>query len=154
MEHAQLQVFIKSVVEYFNKVTGTVIDIGVPFLRDDDKKILLEYTGAIGISGRVRGAIYLTADDKFLSELIDKITPGLEKTEQHLSGMVGELANTISGNAQKTLGQDYHISVPIVFTNPNTADKSTLEIQASTFVIPLRWNNHNAFLVVGLEKEV
>lgn len=151
MEQAQLQVFIQSVIDYFNKMTNSPVDVGVPFLKDNDKSILLGYTGAIGISGEMRGAIYFTADGDFLSELIKIITPNIEINEEQLTGMVGELANTISGNAQKTLGNDYHISVPILFMNNRQEDHSSLEIQASTFVVPLRWNGHNAFLAVGLE---
>lgn len=152
MQQAQLQVFIQSVVDYFNKMTDSPVEVGVPFLKDDNKSLLLGYTGVIGISGNMRGAIYFTADDNFLSDLIDRITPGVKITEQQLSGMVGELANTISGNAQKALGREYHISVPIVFTQSNLTGNSSMEIKASTFVIPLRWNSHNAFLAVGLEK--
>ena len=153
MEQQQLQVFMESVVEYFNKMTDTPVEVGVPFLKDQAKNVLLGHTGVIGISGKMRGAIYFTADDAFLADLIHRISPGVNGNAEHLSAMVGELANTIAGNAQKTLGSDYHISIPIVFTTPDARQKSTLELQAATFVVPLRWHGHNAFLAVGLEEE-
>jgi chemotaxis protein CheX len=153
MEQQQLQVFIESVIEYFNKMTDTPVEVHVPFLKDEKQSVLLSHTGVIGISGAMRGAIYFTADDKFLADLVDRITPGVESSDQHLSAMVGELANTIAGNAQRTLGSDYHISIPIVFTTPDARQKNTLELKAATFVVPLRWHGHDAYLAAGLEKE-
>ena len=153
MEQQQLQVFIESVVDYFNKMTDTPVEVHVPFLKDESKSVLLSYTGVIGISGTMRGAIYFTADEQFLTDLVDRITPGLEQSGQHLSAMVGELANTIAGNAQRTLGADYHISIPIVFTTPDAKQKNTLELKAATFVVPLQWHGHSAYLAAGLEKE-
>lgn len=153
MEEQQLQVFIESVVEYFNKMTDSPVEVSVPFLKEEGKSVLLSHTGVIGISGTMRGAIYFSADEKFLADLIDRVSPGAPITAQHVSAMVGELANTIAGNAQKTLGSEYHISIPIVFTTPDARQQSTLELKAATFVVPLRWHTHNAYLVAGLEKE-
>lgn len=153
MEQQQLQVFIESVVEYFNKMTDTPVDVGVPFLKDEAKSVILSLTGVIGISGTMRGAIYFTADEQFLSDLIERITPGSDPSIQNQSAMVGELANTIAGNAQKTLGAGYHISIPIVMTTPDASQHNTLELRTSTFVVPLRWHGNSAYLVAGLERE-
>ncbi|MBN2443629.1 MAG: chemotaxis protein CheX, partial [Spirochaetales bacterium] len=114
MEQDQLKIFIQSMLTYFNKITGTPIDVGVPFLKKPDQNILLQYTGAIGISGKMRGAIYLTADEEFLYALLIKIMPTAPKEKKQLAGMVGELANTIAGNAQSALGKDFLISIPMI----------------------------------------
>ena len=154
MEQQQLQVFIESVVEYFNKMTDSPINVGVPFLKDEAKNVILNLTGVIGISGTMRGAIYFTAEEQFLSDLIERITPGVDPSLRNQSAMVGELANTIAGNAQKTLGSGYHISIPIVMMTPDVSQQNSLELKTATFVVPLRWHGHNAYLVAGLEKEV
>ena len=152
MEQEQLTIFIQSMIDYFNKIADSPIDVGVPFLKKAGQNILLHYTGAIGISGKMRGAIYITADEDFLYELLKKIMPGIKKEKGHLSSMVGELANTIAGNAQKTLGKEFLISIPMILTNPGEAKESTFELQAPTFIIPFKWLDYQAFLAVGLSK--
>ncbi len=153
MEKIQLGIFIQSIIDYFSKMTDSPAEAGVPFLKSEERTILKTYTGVIGISGKLKGAIYFTADKDFLSTLLDNIMPGIEKTDQTLSDISGEIANTIAGNAQETLGKDFHISVPIIFTKAQPEGSSSLKIQAATFVIPLLWKGYEAALVVGIEKE-
>ena len=116
MENIQIQIFIKSIINYFDKVTNSKVEPGVPFLKEEDQSILMEYTGIIGISGKLRGAVYFTANTDFLSDLLESITPETEKSEQNLADIAGELANTIAGNAQETLGKKFHISIPVIFS--------------------------------------
>ncbi len=152
MEQQQLQIFIESIMEYFQKITGVGIETGVPYLKEEDSSVLLGYTGVIGISGKMRGAVYITAEGDFLSELLNTIMPGMERSESRIAGMAGELANTIAGNAQKVLGKEFLISIPIMLTSASGDASNKLELKAPTFVIPLKWKNHQAFLVVGLLK--
>lgn len=152
MEQEQLQIFIKSIIDYFNKITGIPIEPGVPYLKDSLTNVILEYTGVIGISGKMQGAIYITADEQFIYELILNIMPGSEKSEEKISSMAGELANTIAGNAQKTLGKEFHISIPMVLTNKSNSHSNSFELRAPTFVVPLKWKEYPAYLVVGLKK--
>ena len=151
MGQEQLRVFIDSIMAYFNKLTGVSLEVGVPFLKDDDQNILMQYTGAIGISGKMKGAVYITAEEKFLSGLISHIMPGMVIQEKRLESMVGELTNTIAGNAQRIFGKDFMISIPLILTSPDSPNSSKLDLKVPTFVIPLRWKDSKAFLVVGLE---
>ena len=153
MQQEQLIIFIESIQEYFKKITGDTVTVGVPYLKNSDRVELLNYTGAIGISGKIRGAIYFTAEEEFVYKLICTIMPGSERSVKNLASMTGELANTIAGNAQKTLGPQFHISVPMVIISENGNRESHLEIEAPTFIIPLKWGDHQALLGVGLEKE-
>jgi len=152
MQQEQLVIFIESIQDYFKKITGSTITVGVPYLKELDRVELLNYTGAIGISGKIRGAIYFTANEEFVYKLLCKIMPGAERDRKNLASMTGELANTIAGNAQKTLGPEFHISVPMVITSEKGTSQSGLEIEAPTFIIPLRWENQSALLGVGLER--
>lgn len=152
MEQEQLKVFMDSVSDYFIKTTGSAIEIGVPYLLEDNKSILQSFTGVIGISGKMQGAIYITADGDLFYDLMLKIMPGGQRTDKRLAGMAGELANTIAGNAQKTLGKEFYISIPMLLTSERSGDMNTFTLEAPTFVIPLRWSGHQASLVVGLRK--
>jgi chemotaxis protein CheX len=63
--------------------------------------------------------------------------------------LVGEVANTISGNARKDFGRDFVISVPSVLAGERP------DIPASngtrSFVIPINWRSHSAKLIVALK---
>jgi len=150
MNEDQLKIFISVIRQYFEKVTGSRIEVGVPFLKDESSNVLLAYTGVIGISGKMKGAIYITANEDLIAGLINYIAPKKNPAQEDLSSMIGELANTIAGNAQKTLGPEFHISTPIIFTKDNSVASSSIIIKAPTFIFPLKWEEREAFLAVGL----
>jgi chemotaxis protein CheX len=63
--------------------------------------------------------------------------------------LVGEVANTISGNARRDFGKDFMISVPqVVAGDP---EKVQTPDNTRSFVIPINWRSHSAQLVVCLE---
>ncbi len=152
MDKEQLKVFIDNIKDYFQKVTAYPVDVGVPFLKDESSNLLLDYTGVIGISGKMKGAVYITAGEDLVARLIGHITPREKVSPDDLASMIGELANTIAGNAQKTLGPEFHISVPIILTRNRTGTSSSIIIKAPTFVLPLKWQGLIAYLAVGLLK--
>jgi len=53
MDEAQLQVFIDGTIHYFTQASEEPADVGTPYLIGEDQTIADEYTGIIGISGRV-----------------------------------------------------------------------------------------------------
>jgi chemotaxis protein CheX len=63
--------------------------------------------------------------------------------------LVGEVANTISGNARKDFGKDFMISVPQVVAGE--PEKVAPPDNMRSFVIPINWRSHSAQLVVCLE---
>jgi chemotaxis protein CheX len=152
VDQDQLKIFVSNINDYFLKVTKSPVTIGVPFLKDESGNLLLDYTGVIGISGKMKGAVYITADGELLTRLVNHITPKEKPTGEDLSSMIGEIANTIAGNAQKTLGPGFHISVPIVLTRDKSGASGSIIIKAPTFVIPLQWMENEAFVAVGLLK--
>ncbi len=62
--------------------------------------------------------------------------------------LVGEVANTISGNARRDFGRDFIISVPSVLAG----ERPDIPLKAGTrsFVIPINWRSHSAKLIVSL----
>jgi len=62
--------------------------------------------------------------------------------------LVGEVANTISGNARRDFGRDFVISVPSVLSGERP--EVALPPGARSFVIPINWRSHSAKLVVSL----
>jgi chemotaxis protein CheX len=70
-------------------------------------------------------------------------------SHDNLCDLVGEVANTISGNARRDFGKEFTISPPEVVTG------SAREFQpppgCRPFVIPINWRSHSAKLVVCLK---
>ncbi|PTX99422.1 chemotaxis protein CheX [Verrucomicrobia bacterium LW23] len=151
MTEAELQVFIEGTTRYFERTTKRPAIVDPPFLKGDET-FLLDYTGVIGISGRQRGTIYYTASSDMLSELIIAMGVPLPFMEENsLRDMVGEVTNTISGNARKEFGGMFMISVPIVITGDKMSSGLYLPSNLSSFVIPVIWGQHKSYLVVCLE---
>jgi chemotaxis protein CheX len=148
MNETDLHFFIDSTVNYFEEVTNEKATAGIPYIKDDEP-VVLEYTGIIGISGKRKGSIYVTSSENMLSTLA-KVILGLEEVgKDDIKDLVGEIANTISGNVRQAYGSDFMISVPVVVEGKAKDIKLPDNIQS--FVIPITWKDFKSFLVVCLE---
>jgi chemotaxis protein CheX len=148
MNETDLHFFIDSTVNYFNEVTNEKATAGIPFIKDEDP-VVLEYTGIIGISGKRKGSVYVTASDEMLRS-IAKLILGQDNIEKSdIKDLVGEIANTISGNVRQAYGSSFMISVPVVIEGKAKDIKLPDNIQS--FVIPITWQEFKLFLVVCLE---
>lgn len=148
MQEGELRHFVESCLDYFVNATGVKASIGIPYVNNGEKDILLEYTGIIGISGERKGGIYVTCGLQFITDLIPKVIGTTDNSPAMIKDMVGELANTISGNATKAFGRNFHISVPIILEG--VPKSLTLPIDTPTYVIPVEWESHKLFLIVGI----
>jgi chemotaxis protein CheX len=148
MNQADLHFFIDSTVNYFQEITNEQAESGIPYIKEE-QPIILEYTGIIGISGKKKGSVYITATAAMLSDLA-KIILVLERVEKEdIMDLVGEIANTISGNVREAYGSDFLISVPVIIEGKKR--EIALPGNVPTFVIPLMWRHHKLYLVVCLE---
>jgi chemotaxis protein CheX len=148
MNETDLHFFIDSTVNYFEEVTNEKATAGIPYIKDSEP-VVLEYTGIIGISGKRKGSIYVTSTEEML-RTIAKLILGIEDVERsEIKDLVGEIANTISGNVRQAYGSDFMISVPVVVEGKARDIKLPDNIQS--FVIPITWREFKIFLVVCLE---
>ena len=70
--------------------------------------------------------------------------------EANLSDLVGEVANTFSGNAREHFGPDVAISVPVtVKGRPERANPDGLDFLP--YVITVGWKSHSDALMVCVE---
>jgi chemotaxis protein CheX len=122
---------------------------GIPYI-ENGKPVVLEYTGIVGISGNIKGCIYLTATGEMLRELAQIIIDTDKTPKEDIKDLVGEIANTISGNVRKAYGRDFMISVPVVLEGKLKDIKLPGDLQSS--VIPMRWRDYKSYLVVCLEQ--
>ena len=147
MDDQDIQVFITGVRRYFESLkadSGVVIE--PPFIKDEERP-LLEYTGIIEISGKAHGAVCFTANGLMLKNILAFLN-GSPGSKEILCDLVGEIANTLSGNAREEFGRDFLISVPVVAT----ANDSTFRFpeDARNYVIPIIWQSEKAYLLVCL----
>ena len=71
-----------------------------------------------------------------------------DTSDENIKDLVGEVANTISGNARKDFGRNFILSVPTIVGHD--MEKVTAPY-AKSYVIPINWRTHSAKLVVCLE---
>ena len=147
MNDRDIQVFINGVQRYFGSLTKDVtVFIEPPFIKDEVKPFL-EYTGIIGVSGRARGAVCFTANGVMLERILSLLNEA-PINRNLICDLVGEIANTLSGNAREEFGKDFLISVPIVATGQDVRFQFPPDIR--NYVIPIIWQRERAYLLVCL----
>lgn len=145
MTESDINIFIDAVSHYFDQITRQSANIGAPYLSTYDGLENFDYSGLIGIAGKYRGCIYFTAPRPLLRHLLIKMDEN-DHSDENILDMVGEIANTLSGNARKHFGSDFIISVPVSMKGrfDNVRPPSDL----LPYVIPVTWNSYRASLII------
>ncbi|MEA3151009.1 MAG: chemotaxis protein CheX [Gammaproteobacteria bacterium] len=146
IKEAEIRTFIEGATNYFETSAQQAATVGSPYLVTDGNPGAYEYTGVIGISGARKGIVYFTAPRGMLTVLLMRMQE-TDTSDENIKDLVGEVANTISGNARRDFGKNFVISVPVVMRE---ADKVTAP-HSRSYVIPINWRTHSAKLVVCLE---
>ncbi len=143
-----IQVFIDGVNRFFNEINDINITVNTPYIIEDTLPRAHDYTGIIGVSGSLKGCVYFTAPRVLLRNVL--IAFGVHSgSEDRLLDLVGEIANTISGNARSKYGKDFMISVPVVIKGE--LEDMYLPLDSRSYVIPIEWKQYKAFIVVCLK---
>ena len=150
MEEYILKVFSKSTLRYFDAVAEGGATLGTPYLGGDTESAGLGFSSVIGISGTYRGNIYYTASREKLNALLPLLG---EKTPDDTlcAELVGEITNTISGNAREQLGGGFMISTPFIlearplFVHPSR--------NAALYVLPISWRQFSSRLLISVVKD-
>ncbi len=144
---AEINVFIESVLHYFDTTVRQVAECGTPYLALNRAPEISEYTGMISITGKRDGVVFFTAPKNMLCVMLMRMQE-TDMSHDNLCDLVGEIANTLSGNARRDFGHQFQISVPSVVHGRNTP----VEYPANTrpIVVPIEWRTYHARLVVCL----
>ncbi|MBE9398162.1 chemotaxis protein CheX [Pontibacterium sp. N1Y112] len=148
LEQDTIEVFINSLAHFYQQLGLDEVEIGVPYLLDSNHPIVEDYTGIIGISGRRKGCVYYTCPQALLSYILLAMGEK-DVTTDHLCDLVGEIANTIAGNARQAFGAEFMISVPVVIKGE--PEKVSLPKNTRCVVIPTKWKFYQSIIVVALE---
>ncbi len=148
MKEAELQIFIDSLRHYFATNIGGDLNIKQSYHTESTGTPASEYTGIIGVSGDKQGSIYLTATKDMLGQVLLAMgEPEIDESLFH--DVIGEITNTVSGNARKVLGSGFMISVPVVVTGK--PENIFFPRNYDIGVVPFTWNGYKASLVVCLQ---
>lgn len=147
LDQDDLCVFIDAISEYFRQITSEDASVRPSYLLDSEEQVGQEYTGRINITGQYRGSVYFAAPSALLRHLL--LAQGERwHSEENMLDLVGEVANTLAGNARRYFGERFMISVPQ--TLRGTPDRADPFASPRPFVIPLNWKQYNALLVVDV----
>ncbi|HTZ00502.1 MAG TPA: chemotaxis protein CheX [Rhodocyclaceae bacterium] len=147
MNESDLKIFVDIVHHYFLQQSGKAAQMGTPFLSDAHALPVFDFTGVIGITGDRQGCVYFTAPSALLQDLLRQAgEPDL--SPENLADLAGEIGNTLSGNARKSFGATFMISVPLVVEGREQV--ISLPRDVKSYVIPFRWRKHDACLVVSV----
>jgi chemotaxis protein CheX len=148
LEERDIRAFVYGTTRYFEVAAQQAATVGSPFLVTQGAPEVHDYTGVITVSGRRSGIVYFSAPRGMLTVLLMKMNES-NVTHENLCDLVGEVANTISGNVRRDFGKDFVISPPTVVTG--AASQIELPAGCRPVVIPINWRSHAAKLVVCLQ---
>ncbi len=148
MDERRVQVFLQNISHYLKQTTDRELSVGTPYLSDNRSPEAYDFTGIINISGSQRGCVYFTAPQAMLKHMLLALGES-DLGSRNLRDLVGEVANTLSGNARREFGERFMISVPqVVGGRP---DLKLLPLDLRSYVIPIFCKRYQAAVVVGLD---
>jgi chemotaxis protein CheX len=145
LKESDLRLFVDSVSRYFDVTSRIAPEItsaflGVGTLPGHD------FNGIVSFSGRFIGHVIVSLPAAALKELL-LIQRETDLSRANLLDAVGEIANTLAGNARKALGKDLEISVPTVVHGRSGDEART---RKHPYVITFRWNTYPGMVCVDL----
>ena len=143
----EINVFVHGVLNYFDTTVQQIADCGTPYLALNRSPEVSDYTGVIKISGKREGIVFFTAPKIMLCAMLMRMQE-TDMSHGNLCDLVGEIANTLSGNARRDFGHNFNISVPSIVLGRNAPMEYPAHIRP--IVIPIEWRTYHARLVVCL----
>jgi chemotaxis protein CheX len=148
LEERDIRTFVQGTTHYFEVAAQQAAAVGSPYLVTQGQPETHDYTGVITVTGRRNGIVYFSAPRGMLTVLLMKMNES-NVSHENLCDLVGEIANTISGNVRRYFGKDFQISVPTVVSGD--AQPANIPAACRPVVIPINWRSHVAKLVVCLK---
>ena len=149
LSDAEVRVFSEAVTRYFRHSGGDAAAVRAAFLHDGSALPPTDdYTGLIALSGAWRGCVYFSAPTSMLRQLL--ATMNERGGHDAYLDAVGEIANTIAGNARRHFGESLEISVPV--TAAGSIERIKIGVRARPLVLAVEWRGLAALLVVDMER--
>ncbi|HEY2928046.1 chemotaxis protein CheX [Piscinibacter sp.] len=147
LNESDLRLFIDSVTRYFSVTSRTPPQIAAAFLGTDPLPTH-DFNGIVSFSGRFTGQVIVSLPAMAVRELL-VMQHETDLSENNLLDAVGEIANTLAGNARQTLGSGLEISVPVTMRG-RAGQRS--RVRHHPYVISFRWNTYPGLVCVDLDR--
>ncbi|CAN6959698.1 MULTISPECIES: chemotaxis protein CheX [Psychrobacter] len=141
----KLGVFLSSISAFFAQIDEAPVAIDTPYLNSNKSAVGYDYSGIIKISGPIEGCVYVSAPSVMLREVI-KVMGEPDSSITMMKDLLGEMTNTISGNARTEFGSDFIISPPKIIEGAPSI--SYLPKDRQSYVTPFTWRGYEA--VIGI----
>ena len=141
----KLGVFLSSINAFFAQIDGSEVSLDTPYLNNNKSAIGFDYSGVIKISGPLEGCVYVSAPSVMLREVI-KVMGEPDSSITMMKDLLGEMANTISGNARTEFGSEFVISPPQILEG--APGGGYLPKDRQSYITPFTWHGHKA--VIGI----
>lgn len=148
MKEKKIQTFVDIIKGYFSNLSADELVVDTPYLFEGDRPKVYDYTGVIGISGVMKGVVYFTASEQLLRGVLADLDEHND-SESMIVDLVGEIANTVAGNARRDFGSEFNISTPLLFRG--VPDSIILPKGGRSFIIPITWREQAGEIVVCLQ---
>ncbi|GAB3763289.1 hypothetical protein GCM10028796_16510 [Ramlibacter monticola] len=143
----ELELFVESVRQYFKVLTRHEPRITSAFLATGELQGY-DYNGIVTFSGAYNGHVIVSTPGALLKELL-LLQGETDLSQPNLLDAVGEIANTLGGNARKTLGSALQISVPLKLHGSTGVQA---RVRKHPYVVTLKWNRQPAVVCIDLER--
>ena len=147
LNEAELKLFVDSVRRYFQVITKHEPQITSAFLGTGDVDGH-DFNGIVTFSGSYNGHVIVSMPPQLLRELL-LLQGETNLGDSNLLDAVGEVANTLAGNARQVLGSALNISVPVKLQGSSGIKA---RVRKHPYVITLRWGHQPALVCVDMEK--
>ena len=149
LSEKDIEIFIEAIGDYFKQITKESASVGVAYLAKNAFP-MNDYTGVIKVSADYEGALYFSAPSAMLRHLLTAMKE-TNQSDENLLDAVGEIANTISGNARKYFGENMVISIPekIAYLPDNLNEL----VRPYAYVIIIKWKHYSASLIVDISRK-
>jgi chemotaxis protein CheX len=141
--------FVDAVSAYFYQVTQERAEIkGAYLVEGEISAPTFDLTGYIELSGSFTGRVYFSAPRAMVTYLL-LLMQEPHRSEERLLDAVGEIANTIAGNAREHFGETMQISVPV--TTATEHDWLSTKVSPHSYVIMVKWKQYRASVIVDIQ---
>lgn len=148
LNEKDIEVFIEAIQRYFMQTTRESASIRAAYLVESEMPIH-DFTGLIKVSADYAGFIYFSAPRVMMRHLLTSMREN-NQSDENLLDAVGEIANTISGNARQHFGENMEISIPEkILGLPNPLKQQT---RARPYVIDIKWKKYTSALIVDITR--
>lgn len=146
---ADIEVFSSAICDYFEVVSGEKAQVRSAYLLEAEAPVLWnDYQGVIALHDGFVGTVCFSAPKALLTHILMLMGQGDYDDDTHLD-LVGEIANTLAGQARRHFGEKLEISTPVAFTGRN--GKVLSPAHSQPYAIPFTWRGYHAGLVVNLD---